>query len=91
MDKKKGLFFQGVDLTSVTPLNCGMKRHHQCKSDLSSEDNGQKRADGLARKVFSRPNMKMRAGRTQAVMKDITPSKDCRSRRRTMTAVSSEQ
>ena len=58
-DNKKGLFSQGVDLKIVTPLNCGRKWHHQRKFDLSSEDNGQKRADGLARKVFSRPDMKI--------------------------------
>ena len=65
--------------------------HHQCKSDLSSEDNGQKHADGLACKVFSRPDMKMRAGRMQAVTKDITPSEDCRSRRGMTSAVSNER
>ena len=76
---------------SVTPLNCGRKLHHQRKSDWSSEVKGQRRADGLARKVFSRPDMKMRAGRMQAVKKDITPSSDCRSRRKTASAVSNER
>ena len=74
----------------VTPLNCGRKWYHQCKSDLSSEVKGQKRVDRLARKVFNRPDMKIRAGRTQAVTKDMTPSKDCRSRRDTTSAVSSK-
>ena len=77
VDKKRGLCCQGVDLMKVTPLNCGRKWHHQRKSDLSSEVNGQRRDDGLASQVFNRPDMKMRAGRTQAVTKDTTPSKDC--------------
>ena len=48
-------------------------------------------SNGLARKVFSRPDMKMRAGRTQAVTKDITPSNDCRSRHKTTSSVSNER
>ena len=91
MDKKKGLFSQGVDLMSVTPLKCGRKWHCQRKSDLSSEDNEQRHADRLAHKVFSRPDMKMRAGQTQVVTEDITPSKDWRSRRRTTSMVSKDQ
>ena len=77
-------------MISVTPLKCGRKWHHQRKSDLSSEDNGQRRADKLVRKVFSRPDMKMGAGQTQAVTKDITPIKDWRSQRRMTSAVRKE-
>lgn len=45
----------------------------------------------LARKVFNRLDMKMRAGRTQAVTKDMIPSKDYRSRSKTTSAVSRER
>ena len=73
------------------PLNCGRKWHYQRKSDLSSEVKGQRRADGLARKVFGRLDMKIRAGRMQAVTKDITPCNHYTSRCETESAVSNER
>jgi len=61
-----------------TPLKCGRKVHHQCKSDLRPSEIGQRREVGLLRKALRRPFMKMRAGDTQAVTKDITPKRDRR-------------
>ena len=49
-------------------------------------DKGQRRADGLECKLFSKLDIKMRAGRTQAVTKDMTPNRDCKSRRETASA-----
>ena len=62
-----------------TPLWSGRKWHHQRRSDLLSLDRKQWRESRWVRRVLSRVDMKIRAGRTQAVTKDITPSSDCKS------------
>ena len=76
VDRNNGSVIHGSVLMMETPLKCGRKVHHQCKSDLrSSEIVAKARGVRLLRKALRRPFMKMRAGRTQAVTKDITPKK----------------
>lgn len=64
----------GSNLMIETPLYLGRKVHHQCnKSDLRSSEMGSGVIEDGSAKF-----MKMRAGQTQAVMKDVMPRRDQR-------------